>query len=149
MVARAEAAAATARADARRRVAALLRAARTRSVRLADVAADAGVTVQTAPRPLRHEGLSCSSPHGRWTIGPEGARRDTAPVGDVRTAVRLLYDSYELRGDAALHLLAEEDRIPAVREMTDSRPRLAPRVGRADVRAAARRPVRGASGSDG
>jgi hypothetical protein len=43
-----------------------------------------------------------------------------APVGDVRTAVRLLYDSYELRGDAALYLLAEEDRIPAVREMTDA-----------------------------
>jgi hypothetical protein len=38
----------------------------------------------------------------------------------VRTAVRLLYDSYELRGEAALYLLAEEDRIPAVRGMTDA-----------------------------
>ena len=55
-----------------------------------------------------------------WAIGPEGARRDNAPVGDVREAVRLLYDSYELQGDAVLRLLAEEDRIPAVREMADA-----------------------------
>jgi len=34
--------------------------------------------------------------------------------------VRLLYDSYELQGDAVLRLLAAEDRIPAVREMADA-----------------------------
>jgi AcrR family transcriptional regulator len=88
-------------------------------VRLADVAADAGVTVQTLHARF---GTKDRLFVAAWaqTIGPEGARRDAAPVGDVRTAVRLLYDSYELRGDAALYLLAEEDRIPAVREMTDA-----------------------------
>ena len=40
--------------------------------------------------------------------------------GDVETAVRLLYDSYELQGDAVLRLLEAEDRIPAVRLMTDA-----------------------------
>lgn len=88
-------------------------------VRLADVAADAGVTVQTLhSRFGTKERLFVAA----WaqTIRPEGERRDAAPVGDVPTAVRLLYDSYELRGDAALYLLAEEDRIPAVREMAEA-----------------------------
>jgi AcrR family transcriptional regulator len=88
-------------------------------VRLADIAADAGVTVQTLhSRFGPKDGLFVAA--WSWTIGPEGARRDSAPVGDVRAAVRLLYDSYELRGDAVLRLLAAEDRIPAVREMADA-----------------------------
>jgi AcrR family transcriptional regulator len=88
-------------------------------VRLADVAAEAGVSVQTLHAHFgMKEGLFVAA--WRHTIGPEGARRDAASVGDVRGAVHLLYESYELRGDAALHLLAEEDRIPAVREMTDA-----------------------------
>jgi len=55
-----------------------------------------------------------------WAIGPEGARRDTAPVGDIRAAVRIIYDSYELTGDAVLRMLAEEDRIPAIHAMAES-----------------------------
>jgi AcrR family transcriptional regulator len=87
-------------------------------VRLADIAADAGVSVQTVHA---HFGQKDQLFVAAWarTIGPEGARRDAAPVGDVKTAVRLLYDSYELRGEAALYLLAEEERIAAVRELTD------------------------------
>jgi AcrR family transcriptional regulator len=118
MVARAEAAAAT-----RERVlAAAWRQFSERpyeDVRLADIAAEAGVTGQTLhSRFGTKERLFVAA----WahTIGPEGARRDAAPAGDVRAAVRLLYDSYELRGDAALYLLAEENRIPAVQEMTDA-----------------------------
>jgi hypothetical protein len=34
--------------------------------------------------------------------------------------VRLIHDSYELQGDAVLRLLAQEDRIDAVREMADA-----------------------------
>src|SRR5437588_1667385 len=118
MVARADAAAAT-----RERI---LAAAWSRfaaeiyeRVRIADIAADAGVSVQTLYSAFRTKDQLFV---GAWTwaIGPEGERRDRAPVGDVRKAVQLLYDSYELRGDAALRLLAEEDRIPAVREMTDA-----------------------------
>jgi len=88
-------------------------------VRLADIAADAGVTVQTLhARFGPKEALFVAA----WAeaIGPEGARRDSAPAGDVRAAVRLIYDSYELQGDAVLRLLAAEDRISAIREMADA-----------------------------
>ncbi|HEX8646599.1 MAG TPA: helix-turn-helix domain-containing protein [Thermoleophilaceae bacterium] len=88
-------------------------------VRLSDVAAAAGVSVQTV-----HSGFGTKDQlfvaAWIWAIGPEGARRDQAPVGDVRKAIRLLYDSYELQGDATLRLLAEEDRIPAIRAMTNA-----------------------------
>jgi AcrR family transcriptional regulator len=118
LVARAEAAAAT-----RER---LLRAAWQHfserpfeSVRLADVAADASVSVQTL---LAHVGTKDALfvEAWSWKMAPEGARRDDAPVGDVRTAVRVLYDSYERDGDAVLRLLNQEERIPAVREMADA-----------------------------
>jgi AcrR family transcriptional regulator len=118
MVARAEAAAAT-----RERI---LAAAWRRfsegvyeDVRLADVASEAGVSVQTVHTTFgTKDQLFVAS--WIWAIGPEGVRRDRAPVGDVRKAIRLLYDSYELQGDAGLRLLAEEERIPAIREMTDA-----------------------------
>jgi AcrR family transcriptional regulator len=118
MVARAEAAAATGE----RILASAWRLFSERpyeEVRLADVAADAGVTVQTLHSRFGPKDSLFVAAWG-WAIGPEGARRDAAPVGDVRKAVRLIYDSYELQGDAVLRLLAEEDRIPAVREMTDA-----------------------------
>ncbi len=73
-------------------------------VRLADVAADASVSVQTL---LAHFGTKDAlfvATWG-WRMAPEGARRDDAPVGDVRTAVRVLYDSYDRDGDAVLRLL--------------------------------------------
>jgi AcrR family transcriptional regulator len=118
MVARAEAAAAT-----RERI---LAAAWRRfsedvyeHVRLTDVASDAGVSAQTVYSAFgTKDQLFVAA--WVWAIGPEGERRDRAAVGDVRGAVRLLYDSYELHGDGALRLLAEEDRIPAIREMTDA-----------------------------
>jgi AcrR family transcriptional regulator len=89
------------------------------SVRLADVATDGGVSVPTL---LAHfgskEGLFVAA--WGWRVAPEGARRDNAPVGDVKTAVRVLYDSYDRDGDAVLRLLAQEERIPAVHEMAES-----------------------------
>jgi AcrR family transcriptional regulator len=87
-------------------------------VRLADVAADAGVTPQTLHTQFgRKDDLFVAA--WRWFAAREGARRD-APVGDVGSAVRMIYDSYESSGDAALRVLAQEDRIPAIRRMTDS-----------------------------
>jgi AcrR family transcriptional regulator len=87
-------------------------------VRLADIAADAGVTVQTLHlRFGTKDELFVAA--WVWAIGPEGARRDAAPVGDVWTAVRLLYDSYELQGDAVFRMLAAEERIPAIHAMAE------------------------------
>jgi AcrR family transcriptional regulator len=88
-------------------------------VRLADVARDSGATIQTLhARFGRKDRLFVAA--WQWKMRPEGARRDMAPVGDVSAAVRLLYDSYERDADAVIRLLAEEERIPAVREMADS-----------------------------
>jgi AcrR family transcriptional regulator len=88
-------------------------------VRMADIASEAGVSEQTVySRFGSKDKLFVAA--WAWAIGPEGERRDRAPVGDVREAVRILYDSYEAQGDASLRLLAEEDRIPAIRRMTDA-----------------------------
>jgi AcrR family transcriptional regulator len=118
MVARAEAAAATRE----RLLASAWRQFSDRpfeSVRLADVAADAGVTVQTLhARFGTKDELFVAA--WAWRMAPEGARRDGAGVGDVRTAVRVLYDSYDQEGDAVLRLLAQEERIAAVRTMAES-----------------------------
>jgi AcrR family transcriptional regulator len=117
MVARAEAAAATQE----RMLAAAWRHFSDRpyeEVRLTDIAADAGVTVQTLHSGFGpKDGLFVAA--WRWFGSQEVERRDAAPVGDLATAVRLIYDSYELHGDAVLRLLAQEDRIPAVRQMAD------------------------------
>ena len=89
------------------------------AVRVADVAADAKVSVPTV---LAHvgtkEGLFVAS--WVWRVAPEGARRDGARVGDVRGAIRVLYDSYEADGDAVLLMLAHEHRIAAVHAMAES-----------------------------
>jgi AcrR family transcriptional regulator len=88
-------------------------------VRLADVAADAGVSVQTLHSHFGTKDALFVAAWG-WRMTPEGARRDSAPVGEVRAAVRVLYDSYDQDGDAVLRLLIQEERIPAVREMADA-----------------------------
>ena len=118
MVARAEAAAAT-----RER---LLRAAwghfaslPFEAVRLTDVARDAGVSAQTLHNHFgTKDALFVAA--WRWTMAPEGARRDSAPPGDVGAAIRVLYDSYDKDGDAVLRLLAQEERIAAVHEMAEA-----------------------------
>lgn len=85
---------------------------------LDDVAARAGVTVQTV---LRRFG----SKKGLITAAAEEVRgrvwgqRDEAPVGDVAGAVSNLVEHYEETGDNTLRMLAHEDRYPAIREYTD------------------------------
>jgi AcrR family transcriptional regulator len=86
-------------------------------VRLADIAREARVSMQTLHTTF---GPKDALFVAAWRSAMSGDRRAQAPVGDVKAAVRLIYDSYEARGDAVLRLLAQEDRIPAVREMTDA-----------------------------
>jgi AcrR family transcriptional regulator len=88
-------------------------------VRIADIAAAAAVTPPTVYSGFGpKDDLFVAA--WKWAIGPEGARRDAAPVGDARAAVHLIYDSYELQGDAVLRLLAQEERIAAVHEMAEA-----------------------------
>jgi AcrR family transcriptional regulator len=87
-------------------------------ISLAAVARRAGVTVQTVIRRFGgKEGLIAAGQErerAKWS-----AQRDQAPVGDVARAVRVLVEHYEAIGDRVLKLLAEEDRIPALREYAD------------------------------
>jgi AcrR family transcriptional regulator len=87
-------------------------------VRLADIAADAEVTVQTLHgRFGTKEDLFVAA--WRWFVRPLGVRRERVAAGDVRAGICALYDDYERDGDAVLRLMAQEERIPAVREMID------------------------------
>jgi AcrR family transcriptional regulator len=88
-------------------------------VRVAGVARDAGVSAQTLHNHFgTKDALFVAA--WQWTMAPEGARRDSAPQGDVRAAIRVLYDSYDKDADAVLRLLAQEERIPAVHEMAEA-----------------------------
>jgi len=88
-------------------------------VRLADIAREAQVTVQTLHDRFGTKDELFVAAFG-WFGTNEGARRDIVPVGDVRAGVRALFDSYERDGASVLRLMAEEDRFPSVRRMIDS-----------------------------
>ena len=90
----------------------------TDQIRLEEVATRAGVTVQTVIRRFGgREGLfeaAASREQGRV----REARAAVTP-GDVPGAVANLMDHYEALGDRVLRLLAEEDRILAVRDIVE------------------------------
>jgi len=48
------------------------------------------------------------------------AAREAAPVGQVPEAIANLFDAYEAHGGAVLRMLSQEERIPAVRQMTEA-----------------------------
>ena len=81
-------------------------------VMLADVAADADVTVQTVLRRFgSKEGLVAGLVEAMVPVVE--AQRGHAPVGDVAGAVANLVDHYEELGDTVLHLLRQETRVAA------------------------------------
>lgn len=87
-------------------------------ITLDDVAARAGVSVQTV---LRHFG----SREGLLAALEEFAQREVveerqAPVGDVRTAVAVIFEHYEARGDGVLRLLAQEFWDERIRPITEN-----------------------------
>lgn len=90
----------------------------TAEISLDDVAARAGVTVQTV---LRRFGSKAALFQASldW-INSEIAEERRAPAGDVPTAIRVLVDHYEKHGDFALLMLAQEDFYDHVRQMSDA-----------------------------
>lgn len=88
-------------------------------VRLRDIATDASVTVQTLHTSFGSKDQLLTAAFLWW--GEQAiTQRDTAPVRDVAAAIRILYDTYEAHGSAILRMLAQEERIPAIRQMTDA-----------------------------
>jgi AcrR family transcriptional regulator len=87
-------------------------------VSLDEVARRAGVTVQTVIRRFGgREGLFAAA--AEREVERVRAQRDEAPAGDVAGAVRVLVDHYEALGDRVLRLLAEEERVPRLRELAE------------------------------
>jgi AcrR family transcriptional regulator len=82
------------------------------------VAGRACVTVQTV---IRHYGSKeeLFTAVARETAAKEAARREEAPVGDIDRAVQTVVGHYERIGDLVLRLLGQEDRFPAIHEVTD------------------------------
>jgi AcrR family transcriptional regulator len=78
----------------------------TTDVSLADVAAGAGVSVQTV---LRHFGSRAGLLEAALRHGAERIASERRPVAaDLPTAITALFDHYEARGDAVIRLLAQE-----------------------------------------
>jgi AcrR family transcriptional regulator len=86
-------------------------------VSLNAVAARAGVGVHTVLRRFgSKEDLLAAV--AAWRSARIRAERDATQVGDVAGAIANLVEDYERWGDEVLHFLAQEDRIPAIREVT-------------------------------
>jgi AcrR family transcriptional regulator len=87
-------------------------------VTLAEVAEGAAVSVPTVRTHFgRKEDLFLAG-YAAWGMGAV-QNREAARGANPITAIRQLLKDYERRGEVGLHLLAEEDRFPAVKEMTD------------------------------
>ena len=87
-------------------------------VRLREIAADALVTEQTLLARFHSKDELLTAAYGWWATS-EKSRRDAAPVGRFPEAVANVFDHYEAHGTAILRMLSQEDRIPAVRYLTD------------------------------
>ena len=88
-------------------------------VSLEDIAERAGVTVRTVIRRFGSKERLIKA------AAEEGERRVThqryqAPIGDIKGAINNLMDHYEEWGDTALRLLAQEERVPAFRSITEA-----------------------------
>ena len=88
-------------------------------VRLQEIAAEARVTAQTLHTQFGSKDQLLTAAYV-WFGEQEIAQRDTAPTGDVHRAIEILFDRYEAHGTAVLRMLSQEDRIPAIAQMTDA-----------------------------
>ncbi len=85
-------------------------------ISLDDVAAAAGVSVQTV---LRRFGSRAGLVEAAFThAGEDVLSERVAPVGDIPACVRVIVDHYERRGDGVVLLLAQEDTDPVVARIT-------------------------------
>jgi AcrR family transcriptional regulator len=88
-------------------------------VRLGEIAADAAVTAQTVHTSFGTKAQLLTAAYmwwGQWVM----AGRDTAPVGSVPEAIENLFGHYEVHGPAVLRMLSQEERVPAIRQMTEA-----------------------------
>jgi AcrR family transcriptional regulator len=90
----------------------------TESLSLDEVARRAGVSVQTVIRRFGgRDGLVAAT--AEREVARLRGEREEAPIGDPAGAVPVLVDHYEALGDQVLKILAEEERVPGLREIAD------------------------------
>ncbi|MFL6157395.1 MAG: TetR/AcrR family transcriptional regulator [Marmoricola sp.] len=90
----------------------------TSEISLDDVAVRAGVSVQTVLR--RFGSRAGLIEQSIANVNEEILEERRAPRGDVPAAVRVLVDHYELRGDFALLMLAQESTYEHIRQMASA-----------------------------
>jgi AcrR family transcriptional regulator len=88
-------------------------------VRLREVAAEAEVSAQTLHLRFGSKDQLFTAAF-MWFGQREMTQRDEAPAGNVPQAIGILFDGYEVHAVAVLRMLSQEERIPAVRRMTDA-----------------------------
>jgi AcrR family transcriptional regulator len=87
-------------------------------ITLEAIAERAGVTVQTVLRRFgSKEGLIDAA--GDSGADEVGQQRAEAPVGDIPGIVENVFDHYEAWGRSVLLALAQEDRVPQLKKITD------------------------------
>ena len=88
-------------------------------ISLEDIAERAGVTVQTVLRRFgsKEQRIEAAAEEGTRQVTHQ---REQAPVGDIEGAVKDLIGHYEEWSETALRLLAQEERVPAFRSITDA-----------------------------
>jgi len=92
-------------------------------IRLDEVAARSGVTVQTVIRRFGTKDKLFAAAAERQFEKVRLARGQVVP-GDLRGAVANLMEHYEQLGDHVLRMLAEEERLPALKVLVDQGRRL-------------------------
>ncbi|HEX4280638.1 MAG TPA: helix-turn-helix domain-containing protein [Solirubrobacteraceae bacterium] len=88
-------------------------------VRLRSIATEAGVSAQTLHDRFGSKEELFTAAYA-WFGRQEVAERPATPTDDVPSAVTQLYDRYEEHGQAVLRMLSQEERIPAVHQMTEA-----------------------------
>src|SRR5918992_1897177 len=88
-------------------------------ISLEDIAERAGVTVQTVIRRFgsKERLIEAAAEEGNRQVSRQ---RNQAPIGDIEGALKNLIDHYEQWGDSVMRLLAQEERVPAFRSVTDA-----------------------------
>lgn len=87
------------------------------AITLESVANDAGVTVQTVVRRFGGKEGLLEAARGKLALEVK-QRRSTTP-GDIDKAIDQLIGDYEAIGDFVIRLLAQEDRYPVIRTITN------------------------------
>ena len=86
-------------------------------ISLDDIAREAGVSVQTILRQFGSRAALIETTI-EYSINRVSEERAT-PVGDIEAALRVLLDHYELRGNTAMLMLAQETSDPLVGAITE------------------------------